>query len=55
MFYYIDNLHVLSVLWSLMTPCKMNIFIKVRYFHKECTTGPTALLSDGSYFEIMGQ
>ena len=56
-FYCIDNLHVLSVLWSLQTRCRMNIFIKVRFFttKKDGSTGPTALESDGSYFEIMGQ
>ena len=35
----------------------MNIFIKVRFFttKKDGSTGPTALESDGRYFEIMGQ
>ena len=35
----------------------MNIFIKKRFFttKKDGTTGPTALESDGPYFEIMGQ
>ena len=35
----------------------MNIFIKVRFFttKKDGSTGPTALESDGPYFEIMGQ
>ena len=57
MFYCIDYLHVLSILWSLYTRCKMNIFTKVRCFttKKVGSTGPTALESDGPYFEIMGQ
>ena len=34
----------------------MNIFIKVSFFttKKDGSTGPTALESDGPYFEIMG-
>ena len=32
----------------------VNIFIKVRFFHTQ-EDGPTALESDGPYFEIMGQ
>ena len=46
MFYCIDYLHILSVLWSSETRCKMNIFIKVRFFittKKDGSTGPTAL------------
>ena len=33
----------------------MNIFIKVRFFttKKDGSTGPTALESDGPYFDIM--
>ena len=31
--YCINYSHVLFVLWSLLTRCKLNIFIKVRYFH----------------------
>ena len=54
------DIHVLSVLlnsWNLWTRCKMNIFIKVRFFttKKDGSTGPTALESDEPYFEIMGQ
>ena len=57
MFYCIDNLHVLSVLWSSWTGCKMNIFIKMNIFttKKDGSTGPTALDSYGPYFEIMEQ
>ena len=35
----------------------MNIFIKVSFYttKKDGSTGPTALESDGPYFEIMGQ
>ena len=57
MFYCIDNLHVLSVLWSLLTRFKMNILITVRFFHnlKGWSTWPNALESDGPYYEIMGQ
>ena len=57
MFYSIDNLHELSDLWSSLTRCKMNIFIKVRNFStkQDGSTGPNALESDGPYFEIMGQ
>ena len=35
----------------------MDIFIKMRFFitKKDGFKGPTALESDGSYFEIMGQ
>ena len=35
----------------------MNIFIKMRFFttKKDGSTWPTALESDGPYFEIMGQ
>ena len=49
MFYYIDYPHELSVLWSSQTCCKVNIFIKVRFFtaKKDGSTGPTALESDG--------
>ena len=47
MFYCIDYLHVLSVLWSSKTRCKTKILIKVRFF-------TTAFESDGPYFEIMG-
>ena len=44
--------HVLSVLGSLLTRCKLNILIKVRFFttKKNGSTGPTALESDGLYF-----
>ena len=57
MFYCIDNLHVLSVLWSLLTRFKMNILITVGFFHnlKGWSTWPNALESDGPYYEIMGQ
>ena len=57
MFYCIDYLHELSVLRSSSTRCKMNIFIKVRFFttKKDGSTRPTALESDGPYFENMGQ
>ena len=58
LFYCIDYLHVLSALWSSQPPCKMNIFFtKVRFFttKKDGSTGPTALESDGPYFEIRGQ
>ena len=57
MFFCIDNLHVLSVLWSSQTRCYLNIFIKLRFFttKKDGSAGPTALESDGPYFEIMGQ
>ena len=57
MFYCIDHLHLLSVLWSSQTCCKMNIFIKVRFFlttKKDGSTGSIALESDRPYFEIMG-
>ena len=55
MFYCFDYLHELSVFWCLWTHCKMNIFIQVRFFttKKDVSTGPTALESDGQYFEIM--
>ena len=46
-----------TYMYFLFCRCKMNIFIKVRFFttKKDGSTGPTALESDGSYFEIMGQ
>ena len=44
-------------MYFLLTRCKMNILIKVRFFttKKDGSTGPTAFESDGPYHEIMGQ
>ena len=50
MFYCIDNLHVLSEFVDLLLE-KWDIFTT----KKDESTGPTALESDGPYFEIMGQ
>ena len=50
MFYCIDYLHVLSV-------CGVRRQNRTYMFttKKDGSTGPTALESDGPYFEIMGQ
>ena len=45
-----------TYMYFLFCRCKMNIFIKnKKKKKKDGSTGPTALESDGSYFEIMGQ
>ena len=55
-FYCIDNLHVLSVLRSLLqTRCNMNISIRDFFtIKKDGSTGPTALKRDGPHSKSKG-
>ena len=50
MFYFIDYLHVLSVLWSSKTRCKINILIKVRFSSQLKRMGPLGPLP----WKVMG-